>query len=113
MAKRRQNLGRAYLVSKLRERGFSRRQSVQIINTILDGMIGALKRDREVEFPFGKLKRVRRYFSDYWDFVDDWPANRAPYTVEWQLDEAGDRELHPQQCKGVPERPRRTRERGK
>jgi hypothetical protein len=54
----------------------------------------ALARGRVVEFPYGKLKRVKRHFSKYWDNVDDWPANREPYTVEWQLDEAGDQELN-------------------
>jgi nucleoid DNA-binding protein len=51
------NLGRAYLVGKLQARGLSRRRSVLIVNVILSRMIDALKRGREVEFPFGKLKR--------------------------------------------------------
>ena len=32
------NLGRAYLVEKLRERGLSRRDSVRILNVILEEM---------------------------------------------------------------------------
>ena len=47
--------GREYLVGKLKERGFSRRHSVLIVDVILDRMIYALKRGWEVEFPFGKL----------------------------------------------------------
>jgi hypothetical protein len=86
------NLGRAYLVKKLRERGLSRRDSVRILNSILLEMKKALKRGWKVEFPFGKLKRVKRYFGARWEAVDDWPANRQPYTVEWELD-AADEEL--------------------
>jgi hypothetical protein len=89
------NLGRAYLVGKLQARGLSRRQSVLIVNVILERMIRALKRGWEVEFPFGKLRRVKRHFSDWWDAIDDWPANRDPHTIVHELDEAGDRELHP------------------
>jgi len=89
------NLGRAYLVGKLQARGLSRRRSVLIVNVILSQMIHALKRGREVEFPFGKLKRVKRHFSKWWDAIDDWPANRDPYTIVHEVDEAGDRELHP------------------
>jgi hypothetical protein len=58
-------------------------------------MIHAMKRGREVEFPFGKLKRVKRHFSKLWDAVDDWPANRDPHTIVHEVDEVGDRELHP------------------
>ena len=89
------NLGRAYLVGKLQARGLSRRRSVLIVNVILSRMVHALKRGWEVEFPFGKLKRVKRHFSKLWDAIDDWPANRDPYTIVHELDEAGDRELHP------------------
>jgi len=89
------NLGWAYLVGKLQARGLSRRQSVLIVNVILERMIPALKRGWEVEFPFGKLKRVKRHFSKLWDAIDDWPANRDPHTIVHELDEAGDRELHP------------------
>ena len=89
-----QNLGRAYLVGKLRKRGLSRRQTVYILNAIFREMAAALSRGRSVEFPFGKLKRVKRRFNKYWEAIDDHPANRAPYTVEWQLDEAGDQLLN-------------------
>src|ERR1035441_5291348 len=89
------NLGRAYLVGKLQARGLSRRQSVLIVNVILERMIRALKRGWDVEFPFGKLKRVKRHFSNWWDAIDDWPANRDPHTIVHELDEAGGRDLHP------------------
>jgi hypothetical protein len=95
MGSKPQNLGRAYLVGKLQARGLSRRQSVLIVNVILERMIHALRRGWEVEFPLGKLKRVKRHFSKLWDAIDDWPANRDPYTIVHELDEAGARELHP------------------
>jgi len=75
--------------------GLSRRQSVLIVNVILERMIRALKRGWEVEFPLGKLKRVKRHFSKLWDAIDDWPANRDPHKIVHELDGAGDRELHP------------------
>ena len=89
------SLGRAYLVGKLQAQGLSRRQSVLIVNVILERMIRALKRGWEVEFPLGKLKRVKRHFIKLWHAIDDWPANRDPYTIVHELDLAGDRELHP------------------
>ena len=75
--------GRAYLVSKLRERGISRRQAVEVVNAILDAMIMALRRGKDVEFPFGRLSRVKRQFGARWDHDDDWPAHRDRYTVKW------------------------------
>jgi hypothetical protein len=89
------NLGRAYLVGKLQAGGLSRRQAVLIVNVILKRMIYALRRGWEVEFPLGKLKPVKRHFSKLWDAIDDWPANRDPHTIVHELDEAGDRALHP------------------
>jgi hypothetical protein len=65
------------------------------VNVILERMIRSLKRGWEVEFPFGKLKRVKRHFSKLWNAIDDWPANRDPHKIVHELDEAGDRELHP------------------
>ena len=54
------NLGRAYLVGKLRERGLSRRDAVRILNAGFDEMIKALQRGKDVEYPFGSLVRVKR-----------------------------------------------------
>jgi hypothetical protein len=89
-----QNLGRAYLVGKLRDGGLSRRQATQVVNVILERMIHALRRGWEVEFPFGRLKRVKRHFSKWWDFIDDTPAHRSLYAIEHELDETGDRLLN-------------------
>ena len=95
--------GRAYLVGLLREKqGLSRRQSVAVVNVILEAMIAALRRSRRVEFPFGSLQRVRRYFRGYEH--DDWPASQDGYTVEYALDRSGDRELD-----GLPPLPERRR----
>jgi nucleoid DNA-binding protein len=51
--------GRAYLVGKLMERGLSRRDAVRILNVIFREMGRALRRGEDMEFPFGRLKRVR------------------------------------------------------
>lgn len=94
--------GRGYLVRKLGERGLSRRQAVHILNAIFAEMKKTLRRGGSVEFPFGKLVRVRRHFSKYWNGVDDWPAHQQPYTVAWELDEAGDRLLNAERLKPRP-----------
>ncbi len=47
------NLGRAYLVAQLRERGLSRRWALRILKVVFDEMNQALARGEEVEFPFG------------------------------------------------------------
>ena len=65
------------------------------VNVILEQMIHAFLRGWEVEFPLGKLKRVKRHFSKLWDAIDDWPANRDPHMIVHELDAAGDRVLHP------------------
>jgi hypothetical protein len=59
---------------------------MRILNAVFLEMRMALQKGQEVEFPFGTLKRARRHFSEWWDAVDDWPANRDGYTVEWELD---------------------------
>lgn len=64
------NIGRAYLVNRLGALGFSRRQSVEIINAILDCMIRALRRGEKVEFPYGWLGRMNSRYSQWWDYID-------------------------------------------
>jgi hypothetical protein len=51
-------LNKGYIVRKLRERGLSRRQSVELLNFILDEVAAALARGEDVESPFGSLKRT-------------------------------------------------------
>lgn len=94
MDRKPRNLGRAYLVGKLQERGLSRRQAVRIVNFIFAEMKKALRHGRDVQFPFGKLKRVKRHLNEWWDSIDDHPANKDPYTVEHELDEEGEQQLN-------------------
>lgn len=51
------------------EHGLSRRQAVSVLNFIFTEMKNALRRGREVEFPFGRLTRARRHFSKHWDAI--------------------------------------------
>ena len=88
------SVGRSYLVGRLRDQGLSRRRAVLVVNVILSRTIHALRRGREVEFPFGTLNRVERHFSEFWDSVHDSPANRSPYTVEYELNREGFRVLY-------------------
>jgi hypothetical protein len=69
--------GRAYLVSKLRERGCSRRMAVRIVNMVFAEMSQALCRGEYVEFPFGYLKAEK---GRRWE---------APLTIEHIPDEEG------------------------
>jgi hypothetical protein len=86
--------GREILKRKLiADLGLSRRQSVLVMNVMLEEMIAALKRGCEVEFPFGKLTRVKRHFGQWWDKFDDYPAHRQPWTVEFELSPAGQEQL--------------------
>jgi nucleoid DNA-binding protein len=88
MEQKPRNLGRAYLVSELRNKknGVSKRKAVKIVNLVFREMSLALKRGREVEFPFGWLARVKKV-SRRWELVGDEPMNA--YTVEHELDDAG------------------------
>ena len=76
---------RSDLVARLMDEcDLSRGQSVAVVNAILERMIYRLRRGHAVEFPYGVLKRVKRYFGKQWGLDDDWPANRDPYTIEYQ-----------------------------
>jgi len=66
---------------------------VATINALFAAMSAALGRGEAVEFPFGKLVRVRKSFGRWWDSAHDWPANREPFTVEWELSPKGREEL--------------------
>ena len=85
------NLGRAYLVDKLRERGLSRRDSVCILNIILEEMAKALKRGERVEFPLGALRRVRhqRTKKRGWFLGRIATIYKRRYWVRHELDEEG------------------------
>ena len=83
--------GRAYLVKQLQkiqlqkeqlQKRVSRRQAVKIVNLVFREMGEALKRGEDVEFPTGKLRRVRTpLVNEYW--VKD----RRGYTVEFRSDD--------------------------
>ena len=94
MEKQPRNLGRAYLVAQLQRRGVSRRFAVRILNFVFGEMKKALARGKEVEFPFGKLKRVRYDSIRYLELIEDWSASHEGYTVIHELDEVGDRLLN-------------------
>jgi len=85
------NLGRAYLIDKLRERGLSRRNSVRILNFVLDEMTQALRRGEKVEFPFGTLLRVRHQHAKKrgWFLEKIITIYKKPYSVKHELDEKG------------------------
>ena len=90
-------LGRAYLVKKLQERGFPRRQALQALNDVIDAMKEGLRLSEDVEFPLGKLKRVRhRHRKQEGNFLG---RKRTIYgrswTVKHEMDEAGDKRLNP------------------
>lgn len=80
--------GRAYLKSKLGERGLSRRRSVSILNNVFEEMGLALRRGEWVEFPFGYLKAERRV-SQRWQAICDEPMR--PYFIDLMVDEEGQR----------------------
>ena len=69
--------------------GVSRRFALQILDVIFREMSQALKRGEEVEFPFGKLKRVRYDSIRYLHLIEGWPACGEGYTVIHKLDEVG------------------------
>src|SRR4051812_35433093 len=69
--------GRAYLVAKLGERGYSRRMAVRILNLVFREMGLALRRGEYVEFSFGYLKAEKGW---RWE---------APLTIEHIPDDEG------------------------
>lgn len=85
------NLSRTYLVGMLRKRGLSRRDSVRILNLVIDEMTQALKRGEEVEFPFGTLRRVRHQHRKKrgWFLEKIMTIYKKRYTVKHELDAKG------------------------
>lgn len=76
-------LNKGSIVRKLRERGLSRRRSVQILNFILDEVAAALARGEDVEFPFGSLKRVHHPHKkkEGWFLGRNTTIYKKPFTV--------------------------------
>jgi hypothetical protein len=85
MAERPKSFGRADLVAKLKaDCGLSRRQSVAVVNAVLEWASDHLCRGKTVEIPYGQLRRVRNWFGESWYEADDWPANRKGYTIVYE-----------------------------
>jgi len=81
-------LNKGYIVRKLRERGLSRRRSVELLNSILDEAAAALARGEDVEFPFGSLQRVHHphKMTDGWFLGRVTTIYKKPYTVALEVD---------------------------
>ena len=81
------NLNKGYLIRKLRERGSSRRRSVQLLNFILDEVAAALARGEDVEFPLGSLKRVHHPHKKKagWFLGKITTIYKKPYTVALEV----------------------------
>jgi hypothetical protein len=85
-------LNKGYIVRKLRERGLSRRRSVQLLNFILDEVAAALARGEDVEFPFGSLQRLHHPHEkkDGWFLGRITTIYKKPYTVALEVDAKGE-----------------------
>ena len=85
-------LNKGYVVRKLRERGLSRRRSVELLDFILDEAAAALARGEDVEFPFGSLQRVRHPHkkTDGWFLGRTTTIYKKPYTVALEVDAKGE-----------------------
>ncbi len=104
-----QSIGRAHLVKKLQERGgLSRRGAVRVLNVMFKEMSAALARGEEVEFPFGKLERVRHpRVTPRGIFLEGTLRKyKKPLTVAHATDEAGEKLLNPKPKKLVGRRDR-------
>ena len=85
-------VNKGYIVRKLRERGLSRRQSVELLDFILYEVAAALARGEYVEFPFGSLKRVHHPHkkTDGWFLGRTTTIYKKPYTVALEVDAKGE-----------------------
>jgi hypothetical protein len=92
MERKGNTLNKGYIVLKLRERGLSRRRSVQLLDFILDEVAAALARGEDVEFPSGSLKRVHHPHKqkEGWFLDKITTIYRKPYTVALEVDAEGE-----------------------
>jgi hypothetical protein len=81
MERARNTLNKGYIARKLRERGLSRRRSVQLVDFILDEVSAALACGEDVEFPFGSLQRAHHRILNTFKIAD---AHWAPRSF-WVL----------------------------
>jgi hypothetical protein len=88
MERKGNTLNKGYVVRKLRERGLSRRRSVELLDFILDEAAAALARGKDVEFPFGSLRRVHHSHkkTDGWFLGRTTTIYKNPYTVALEVD---------------------------
>src|SRR5580704_15690760 len=91
MERKENTVNKGHIVRKLRERGLSRRRSVQLLNFILDEVAAALARGEDVEFPFGSLKRVHHpHKKQDGRFLDKITTiYKKPYTVALEVGAKG------------------------
>lgn len=85
MKSKRGNIGgRNYLVAQLKKRGLSRRRSLPLLNQIFREMKLALARGESVEFPFGKLQKVKhKHRKQQGRFLNRiLTTYKKPFTVE-------------------------------
>lgn len=89
-------LNKGYIVRKLQERGLSRRQSVKILNSILDEVAASLTRGEDMEFPFGSLKRVHHPHkkTDGWFLGRNATIYKTPYSVALEVDAESEKLLN-------------------
>ena len=89
------NLGRAYLVGKLRELGLSRRDAVRTLNFVFDEMTQALRRGETWSSRSGlyagppPAPKKRGWFLGKITTI-----YKKPYTVKHELDEEGSKLLN-------------------
>jgi nucleoid DNA-binding protein len=95
--KQQRSMGRDDLEQRLRDKGFSKREARRAVNGILEGMIQALQRGEEVEFPLGKLKREpHRHRQQEGKFLGRMATiYRRRSTVVHEMDEKGHKLLNP------------------
>ena len=84
-----ENLGRAYLIEKLREHGLSRRRSLRVLNHIFREIDRALARGEEVEFAGGRLVKLdpaalSRSNYDEQNWPAHWPNWKAVWVPTWE-----------------------------
>jgi hypothetical protein len=95
--------------AKLRDREFSCRGAVYVLNFVLDEVAVALKRVEPVEFPFGSLRNVGdlRKKQRVWFLYKITTIYKKPYTVVHAVSAAGGKLLQGKKSKAAPTRPRR------
>ncbi len=89
-------MNKGEIVKKLCERRLSRRDTVRILNALLDEMAAALNRSEAVEFAFGSLKKIRHAHKQQRGRLlnRNTTIYKKPYTMVLKVDAAGDKLLN-------------------